>query len=103
MNVVIIQTFDKMNYVIQCGFCRGRGRKPKIIRSWQITEYTGETCDVCNGKGALRVQVNDFLIPDGKCQGTGLDRPDDTAPVYKCQTCAGVGARSLSGELKIIR
>lgn len=103
MNITIIQTLSEQDFVIQCGYCRGRGRKPNRTDQWQIKDYTGDTCDICNGKGALRVRVVDVLIPDGRCQGTGLNQASDTNPVYKCPTCGGIGARSLSGELKIVK
>jgi len=108
MNVVIVQTVDKNDFVIQCGYCRGRGLKPKEVVNYQIKSYTSYTCDICNGKGVLRVQVTDILVPDARCQATGLERADNPGsyssdyPV-KCSTCQGVGARSLSGTLKLVK
>lgn len=108
MNVVIVQTVGQNDFVIQCGYCRGRGLKPRQVVNYQIKSYSSETCDICNGKGVLRVQVSDVLVPDARCQATGLEKADcagdyDWRVPSKCVTCQGVGARSLSGTLKLVK
>lgn len=103
MKVVIIQTISPTDYVIQCGWCRGRGLNPYKTQNYQITDYRSDTCDICNGKGVLRVQVTDILIPDARCQGTGLYSANNSSYPGKCSTCGGIGARSLSGTLKVVK
>src|SRR5574341_2073319 len=107
MGITIVHQLSETDFIIQCAFCAGRGLEPKIVVGWKVDEYMpNEACSMCKGKGVLRVHVNDVVVADACCQGTGLEREtsDEGAKhrrVTKCATCKGVGARSVSGELKV--
>lgn len=104
----IIRKLEDHNYIIRCAFCAGRGLIPSRVVNWKITYYSEKTCDLCEGKGHLRVKANDLLITDGRCNGTGLEEMNSltgTSQGYteKCSTCGGLGIRPLSGELVVIK
>lgn len=105
MEVVVVKELDKVSFVIQCAYCRGRGLQPHKTNNWRIKEYLEYSeCSMCKGKGALKVQVSDIIIPCARCQGTGLRTGTESdSTIQTCETCRGVGACSLTGELKIIK
>ena len=127
--VKIIQKLGPTSFVIKCAFCDGKGRRPETMArlgnmgKWVIAQWNqSEACPVCDGKGSLRVESDDLLIVDSRCFGTGHE-PDEFTwdPVFVekgfqnkdyylsrsavrlCDTCSGVGARSLTGSLKVIK
>jgi hypothetical protein len=89
-------------YAITCGYCRGEGRNPLATSDWKVIEYSTGVCDICKGKGTLRVETSDAIIIHGACRGTGLYQDSARYNPGFCPGCHGLGVCSLSGELKII-
>jgi len=58
-----------------CGFCKGRGEKPK-----------GTVCPVCRGSGEL--SVNPPAVVCAYCKGRGEEKPRST---ITCTVCRGKG------------
>lgn len=118
-------------FVIRCAFCEGRAFQPidmertgpdnlfLKVNSWSSTE----PCKICDGKGILRVESNDLMVACPICRSSGHDPTvgaNLNSKIYKtigqssnydskkesgkpCPKCAGIGARSLSGVIKVIR
>jgi DnaJ-class molecular chaperone len=104
--VTIIQTISPTSFMIRCNFCEGRGVKPNKMdySRWKVTDwYEGSACSICNGKGVLRVDSPDIPVYDGVCHGTGHGLTYNSTAGLRCDKCGGVGVRSLTGELKVLK
>ncbi|MBN1262361.1 MAG: hypothetical protein JXB35_16900 [Anaerolineae bacterium] len=102
----ILEALGNNVYRVRCAFCGGRGLKPYKMKGWEIETYHNqEVCPICDGKGVLKLQADDLLIPDARCQGTGHE-PYNAQQVYHdraCETCQGLGVRSLTGDVRVLR
>jgi DnaJ-class molecular chaperone len=105
VDVIVVRELGGNDFVVRCGYCAGEGRMPLETKEWKVVRFDSNSgsCDVCDGRGVVRVTVADVVISDAGCRGSGLAIPNDTFQVSKCSKCNGVGARSLSGALKIMR
>lgn len=129
--VIDAKSIGQNAFVIKCAFCEGSAFQPidmertepdKLflkVKSWSSTE----PCKICDGKGILRVESNDLLVACPICRNSGHDPKvgDTIGSTFKtlrsnhshektvelsgkpCPKCAGIGARSLSGVIKVIR
>jgi DnaJ-class molecular chaperone len=106
VKVEILQVIERNNYIIQCGYCKGRGLKTFRMDGYEIDSYYDEKkCPVCGGKGILKIYSDDILIVDSYCKGTG-HQPFSDSNAYDekiCNNCEGSGVQSLSGKCKIVR
>jgi hypothetical protein len=100
---IVMEIVEARLYIIQCNYCEGSGKRPYIITDWKIMEWGGMVCSICNGRGVIKVQVDDFLIPDAYCEGSGKGKPKARARyINVCKECKGLGVRSVTGNIKII-
>ncbi len=100
--VAIIQTTAPNSHVVQCGYCGGTGRKPlRTDAECQVTDWSTLTCELCKGKGVLRIECQDIPVYHAYCRGTGRSA-SDSFPVSRCSECRGVGIQSLTGTLKVL-
>jgi len=67
-----------------CGFCKGRGEKPK-----------GTVCPVCRGSGEL--SVNPPAVVCAYCKGRGEEKPRST---ITCTVCRGKGFVSVTEPIE---
>ena len=74
-----IVTVSKETNKIDCGFCNGKGEKPR-----------GSRCSVCGGSGKVSVQAP--FIKCAYCKGTGEEKPRSN---LTCTVCRGKGYVSV--------
>jgi len=120
VRVTIIEKLGPDSYIIPCAYCEGKGREPgdmgadvpnkkgyfypSRVYSWYVS-----SCPICDGKGVLRIKTQDIPIKDARCEGTGKDpscwrQYESHHPsARKCTTCNGIGARSLTGKLEVLK
>jgi DnaJ-class molecular chaperone len=106
VRVAIIQTISPNSFMIRCNFCEGRGVQPGGMdySNWKITRWSeGSACPTCDGKGVLRVESPDIPVYDGICHGTGHRQTSSSNAYGRCEKCNGIGVRSLTGVLKVLK
>jgi len=95
--------------LIGCRLCEGTGRSPHAMdmETLAVKKWTqGVDCQVCKGRGMIRVQTSDDLVDHGGCQGTG--RPwfhfagDYIISRVPCSACKGLGVVPLSGSIQVL-
>jgi len=69
--------------IIECKFCRGTGRDPSPLKSY-------EKCPVCEGKGDIAIKSFDDYKKCKFCRGTGRD-PSPLRCYEICPVCKGIG------------
>lgn len=116
VEIVIIQQIAPKSYAIRCPRCQGNGKRPlggeqNKAGLISVTAWTA-VCPICTGKGAIRVVTDDVPIPCAICKGQGF-KAEKTSRFsqlrssyylyYDCDSCHGVGAQSLSGNLTVVK
>lgn len=101
MKVTIIEEYGNSCYILKCAFCEGGGLSPS---SWG--GYSTNSCEVCNGKGVVGVQIIDGTPPFficKKCEGSGREPSSwggyTTNP---CRACHGVGGQPITGHMQVL-
>lgn len=106
IKVEVLEVIEPKSYIIQCGYCKGRGLKTYSMDGYSIKSYCDTTkCPVCNGKGIIEIHADDILIFDSFCKGTGHHpySNQSACDTTICKNCNGSGVQSLIGNCKIIR
>jgi DnaJ-class molecular chaperone len=93
---------------ITCSFCRGTGKDPFGIMSWQ------SVCAVCGGKGVIDVPKPYRACPH--CDGTGAVKtftctsckgkgyvPVPSSPIVNCPECRGSGDDASNSSLDCLK
>ncbi len=117
--VLIIHTVGPRSYIIRCNYCQGQGKEPAKIEikenEWIILDWARRVselqCPICEGKGALRIECDDVIVPDAYCQATGhgpqlpslVHALGKYSTLDKCSFCQGLGVRSITGQVRLIK
>jgi hypothetical protein len=107
-DVEFIQVIDGQSFVIRCRYCNATGRRPRFMNpdDLEVTEFSDIRCDVCNGKGMLRLKSPDIPVNCGPCQGTGRMKSFLSSTMWSsitCSYCRGFGILALTGSVERIR
>jgi len=101
--VTFIQVIGNKSFVISCRYCDGNGRQPgQMLGDGKVVNWRDRACEVCSGKGMLRVESDDIPTNCGPCFGHGRRRGSNFG-AEKCRTCSGVGVLSVTGDIKVLR
>ena len=101
--IAIFQVITPTTFVLACNYCARTGKRPHTVAAWKVTQWYEQACHVCKGKGVIKVQVEDYLIPDARCEASGKARPNaKTRDVKRCGSCNGLGVRSVTGVATVL-
>ena len=95
-DVRLLQVIPGESFALHCRFCTGTGRLPNGLGDdLAILGFHDRPCELCAGKGVLRLVSSDLPVNCGPCQGTGRRLGIDR----RCPTCQGFGVLALTGTL----
>lgn len=104
--ITVIAKIGDNAFAVKCSYCAGRGTKITEFNGWTPAKWGASSCDVCGGKGVIRIDVDDLPFYCALCKGTGHSRDgnyDRANTNSTCPTCQKLGIVSLSGKVRIIK
>ncbi len=93
---------------LPCRYCDGDGKNPEAMNeeTLAIVRYGLSSCDLCSGRGTIRLKFPDSPTNCAICQGTGRAKGSYRHGVGNvgckpCSKCDGSGYLSMSGRIEI--
>lgn len=98
---------------VDCRYCNGTGAQPELMLEETLAVIkweSGQVCEICHGKGMVRLQFDDTPTPTcGYCHGSGREAwmtylssdelPEGACRISFCFACKGFGRQSMTGDV----
>ena len=91
---------------LPCRYCDGEGRDPRLVdpKTLVIEQYKDRACQLCDGRGIVRLQFLDTPTNCRLCEGTGRKAGGPAYGTHVCSPCAhcrGIGYLTISGMITV--